>query len=151
MTHFMHRSIISITHLYNAFRIRVKASVTHLYDALQMKEVSIFANTALRSSLLVKSHPNALFFSIQRYSKDLAFHLLVFSIHKPTSVKLTETFRYTHFSSSHPFNTKKGFIKGEPLRLLRTNSVKENFYKHKRDFEQRLCNRGYPARSFIKF
>ena len=51
----------------------------------------------------------------------------------------------THFSSCYPFNTKKGFIKGEALRLLRTNSIKENFYKHKRDFEQRLCDRGYPA------
>ena len=40
---------------------------------------------------------------------------------------------------------KNGFIKGEALRLLRTNSVKENFYNHKRDFEQRLCNRGYPT------
>ena len=40
---------------------------------------------------------------------------------------------------------KKGFIKGEALRLLRTKPVKENFYKYKRDFEQRLCNRGYPT------
>ena len=62
-----------------------------------------------------------------------------------THFKPTETFQYTDFSSCHPFNTKKGFIKGEALRLLRTNSVKENFYKHKRDSKQRLCNRGYPA------
>jgi len=61
-----------------------------------------------------------------------------------THFKPTETFQYTHFSSCHLFNTKKGFIKGETLCLLRTNSVKENFNKCKRDFEQRLCNRGYP-------
>ena len=48
--------------------------------------------------------------------------------------------------TSHPAasNMKKGF-KGEALCLLRTNSVEENFYKYKRDFEQRLCNRGDPA------
>ena len=47
-----------------------------------------------------------------------------------THFKPTETFQYTHFSSCHPFNTKKGFIKGEALRILKTNSVKENqFYK----------------------
>ena len=40
---------------------------------------------------------------------------------------------------------KKSSTKGEALRLLRTNSVKEHFYKHKRDFEQRLCNRGFPT------
>ena len=67
------------------------------------------------------------------------------SVHRLTHFKPTETFQYTHFSSCHPFNTKKGFIKGEALRLLRSNSVKENFHKHKRDFEQRLFNRGYPT------
>ena len=66
-------------------------------------------------------------------------------LHSQTHFKPPETFQYAHFSSCHPFNTKKGFIKGEALRLLRANSVKENFYKHKRDFEQRLCNRGYPT------
>ena len=40
-----------------------------------------------------------------------------------THYKPTETFQYTHFSSSHPLSVKKGFIKGEALRLLRTNSV----------------------------
>ena len=44
-----------------------------------------------------------------------------------THYKPTETFQYTHFSSSYPLSVKKGFIKGETLRLLRTNSVKETF------------------------
>ena len=63
-----------------------------------------------------------------------------------THFKPTETFQYTHFSSCHPFNSKKGFIKGEALRLLRTNSVKENFEKNKREFEERICQRGYPVK-----
>ena len=41
-----------------------------------------------------------------------------------THFKPTETFQYTHFSSCHPLGVKKG-VKGEALRLLRTNSVKE--------------------------
>jgi len=61
-----------------------------------------------------------------------------------THFKPTKTFQYTVFSSCHPFNTKRGFINWEVLRLLRTNSVKENFETSKRDFEQRLCERGYP-------
>ena len=77
--------------------------------------------------------------------KDLAFQLLEFS-DSQTHFKPTETFQYTHFSSCHPFNTKKGFTKGEALRLLTTNSVKDNFYKYKRDFKQRLCyRRCYPT------
>ena len=35
-----------------------------------------------------------------------------------THFKPTETFQYTHFSSCHPLGVKKGFIKGEALRLL---------------------------------
>ena len=31
-----------------------------------------------------------------------------------THFKPTETFQYTHFSSSHPPRVKKGFIKGYP-------------------------------------
>ena len=54
-----------------------------------------------------------------------------------THFKSTETFQYTHFSSCHLFNSKKGFIKREALRLLRTNTVKENFETHKREFEQK--------------
>ena len=66
-----------------------------------------------------------------------------------THFKPTETFQYTHFSSCHPFNTKKGLIKGEALRLLRTNSVKETFNKCKRDFEDSVTET-IPQRSFIK-
>ena len=46
-----------------------------------------------------------------------------------THSNLTETFQYTHFSSCHPQGVKKGFIKGEALRLLRTNSSKKAFEK----------------------
>ena len=42
-----------------------------------------------------------------------------------THFKPTETFQYTHFISFHPPGVRKGFVKGEALRLLRTNSSKE--------------------------
>ena len=41
-----------------------------------------------------------------------------------TQYKPTETFQYTHFNSCHPPGVKNGFIKGEAMRLLRTNSSK---------------------------
>ena len=44
-----------------------------------------------------------------------------------THFKPTETFQYTHFSSCHPPGVKKGFIKGEALRLFRTKSSKNIF------------------------
>ena len=39
-----------------------------------------------------------------------------------THFKPTQTFQYTNFYSCHPPGVTKGFIKGEALRLLRTNS-----------------------------
>ena len=58
--------------------------------------------------------------------------------------KPTETFQYTHFSSSHPPGVKKGFVKGEALRLFRTNSSRATFEENIAKFKSRLRARGYP-------
>ena len=57
--------------------------------------------------------------------------------------KPTETFQYTYFSSCHPPGVKKGFIKGEALRLLRTNSSEKTFEENVTNFKRRLRMRGY--------
>ena len=57
--------------------------------------------------------------------------------------KPTETHQYTHFSSGNPHGVRKGLIKGEALRLLRTNSAK-SFYENIYNFKKRLRARGYP-------
>ena len=60
-----------------------------------------------------------------------------------THFKPTETFQYTHFNSCHPAGVKKGFVKGEALRLLRTNSSKSTFEEDIENFKTRLILRGY--------
>ena len=62
-----------------------------------------------------------------------------------THYKPTETFQFTNFYSCHPPGVTKGFIKGEALRLLRTNSSKDTFEQNIQNFESRLKCRGYPA------
>ena len=113
-----------------------------------MEEVSNFVNFAN------SFHPTINFTCEMSSERTVFFDTEVFKgprlstlriLVSQTHFKATETFQYTHFSSFHPFNTKKGFNKGEAIRLLRTKSVKENFCKCKRDFEQRLGNRGYPT------
>ena len=51
-----------------------------------------------------------------------------------THYKPTETSQYTNYNSCHQAGVKKGFVKGEALRLLRTNCSKvgfeENILKH---------------------
>ena len=44
-----------------------------------------------------------------------------------THYKPTETFQYTHFTSCHHPGVRAGFIKGEAIRLLQTNSSETNF------------------------
>ena len=63
-----------------------------------------------------------------------------------THFKPTETFQYTNFYSCHPPGVTKGFIKGEALRLLRTNSSQFTFEENLSNFQTRLKNRDYPAR-----
>ena len=62
-----------------------------------------------------------------------------------THFKPTETFQYTNLYSCHPPGVTKGFIKGEALRLLRTNSSEITFEENMRNFSTRLKNRDYPA------
>ena len=76
-------------------------------------------------------------FKGERFNKDYVFDI-------KTHFKLTETFQYTHFSSCHAPSVRKGFIKGEALRLLITNSSKSLFEENIKDFKSRLRVRGYP-------
>ena len=52
--------------------------------------------------------------------------------------------------SCHPTGVTKGFIKGEALRLLRTNSSEITFEENMRNFSTRLKNRDYPATTVEK-
>ena len=65
-------------------------------------------------------------------------------IHIKTHYKPTETFQYTHFTLCHPPGVKRGFVKGEAIRLLRINSSKMTFDESLANFKQRLEARGYP-------
>ena len=61
-----------------------------------------------------------------------------------THFKPTESFQYTHFSSFNPHGVTKGLIKGEALRLLRTNSSAKSFFENTYNFKKRLRARVYP-------
>ena len=67
-----------------------------------------------------------------------------------TYYKPTETFQYTNFYSCHPPGVQKGFIKGEALRLLRTNSSLLTFEDNIKNFKRCLEERGYPANTVEK-
>ena len=68
-----------------------------------------------------------------------------------THFKPTATFQYTNFYSCRPPGMKKGFIKGEVLRLLRTNSSQITFERNIRNFHNCLLERGYPAAILRKY
>ena len=52
------------------------------------------------------------------------------------------TFLHTHFTSCHPPSVKKGFVKGETLRILRKNSSETTFEEN--NSKKRLMDGGYP-------
>ena len=64
-----------------------------------------------------------------------------------THYKATETFQYKHFSSCHPPGVKRGFIKGEALRLLRTNSTKATFEGKNQTFRITTYREGLSKKS----
>ena len=110
-----------------------------------MEEVFIFVNFANSVHSTIKytcemSSERAVFLDTEVFKGPRLSTLKI--LDAQTHLKPTEAFQYAHFSSCHPFSTKKGFIKEEALRLLRTNSVKENFNKYKTE--------AIPKRPFIK-
>ena len=60
-----------------------------------------------------------------------------------THFKQTETL-YIHLTSFHPLNVKKGFVKGEALRILRKNSSETTFEENNSNLKERLGDGGYP-------
>ena len=68
-----------------------------------------------------------------------------------THFKPTETFQYTHqfFLMPDPHCVKRGFIEGEALRLLKTNSSKTLFEEMIKNFKKQLQENGY-RESFIQ-
>jgi len=60
-----------------------------------------------------------------------------------THLKPIETFQHIHFSTCRPTGVERGFIKGEALRLLRTNSSKTLIEESVANFKRHLLERGY--------
>ena len=111
------------------------------------QEISNFVDFANRSHATIKftwemSSERAVFLDTEVFKGPRFASNKILDVQ--THFKATQTFQYSHFSSCHPVSVKKGFIKGETLRLLRTNSIKEKFESNKRDFKFRLLERGYP-------
>ena len=67
-----------------------------------------------------------------------------------THFKPTETFQYTHFPSCHQYGVKRGFIKGEALRLLRTNSSKTLFEENIKKLQITPTREGVPRGFYPK-
>lgn len=67
---------------------------------------------------------------------------LIFKTHQ----KSMNTYTYLPPFSCHPKATFRGFIKGELIRYLRTNSRQSDYLAMKAIFRRRLLARGYPHR-----
>jgi hypothetical protein len=62
-----------------------------------------------------------------------------------TFQKSMNLYLYIPWDSFHSIRTKAGFIKGELIRYLKTNSNEDDFNSIRTMFAARLQNRGYPA------
>ena len=71
-------------------------------------------------------------------------NLLDISMH----FKKTDTFQYLHFSSSHPRSVFKGLVKGEAIRILRSNTYAHTYYSTLHKFREHLLLRNY-HRDFV--
>ena len=104
------------------------ARANHYHDTIKFKAEISDSEIAFLNTKVYKG---------ERFNRDSTLDV-------KTHYKQTETFQYTNFYSCNPPGVNKGFIKGEALRLLRTNSSHLTFNKNMQSFKTRLKNRGYP-------
>ena len=67
-----------------------------------------------------------------------------------TRYKPTVTFQYSNFYSCHPLGVKKGFIKGEALRLLRTQIPIKLYLREIKKFPRSPDRKRLPCRNCEK-
>ena len=65
------------------------------------------------------------------------------SVHTDLFVKETDTHQFLHFSSCHPYHTKKGIPYSQAVRLRRICSTEEFFQKRVSNLKSWLLARGY--------
>ena len=117
-----------------------------LWDSTK-EEIDLFISEANRQHTTIKftadiSERDTNFLDTTVFKGERFYEESILDIR--THFKPNETFQYTHFSSCHAPGVAKGFIKGEALRLLRTNSSKALFEENINNFKSRLSDRGYP-------
>ena len=98
-----------------------------------MKEVSIFVYFANSRHPTIKftcemSSERAVFFDTEVFKGPRLPSLGI--LYSQTHYKPTETFQYIHFSSCYPFNTRKGFIKGEALLIASFKSQSRRIFPY---------------------
>ena len=128
-----------------------KRFIDDIFSAWTISETEInnFINFANSFHTTIKfthemSSKHIVFLDTEVFKGSRFIHGKIFDVQ--THFKPTETFQYTHFSSCHPLSVKKGFVKGEALLLLRTNSVKDRivWVKEERILNRSFIERGYP-------
>ena len=95
--------------------------------------------------LLLSSPPPPIFLALALFSRGrkrssllARSKRLLRRLDMRTHVKPTETFQYAFFTTCHPPGAKKGFVKGEGLRLLRIKSSIKTFEENITTFKKHL-------------
>ena len=119
---------------YTPLPIEWKGYIDHIFslwnvDKKEIEEFIVLANRHhptikfMAEISDIKNFLDTTVFKGERFNKQAILDIR-------TQFKPTETFQYTHFFSCHLPGVRKGFIKGEALKLLRTNSSAKSFVEN---------------------
>ena len=60
-------------------------------------------------------------------------------------VKSTDRHQFSHYTSSHPENTRRSIVLGQALKVRRVCSYESDFNRHFGNMKSWLLERGYPS------
>ena len=115
----------------------------HIHDILSLLEMSKPDIEFIEQASL---HHLTIEFTTETFDTEIAFlDTVVYKgtrfkeksiLDAKTHFKQMESFLHTHFTSCHPPNVKKEFVKGEALRILRKNSSETTFEENHSNFKK---------------
>ena len=73
----------------------------------------------------------------------------IFVADRETAERLRNNCAELIIASCHPPGVKKGFVKGDAITLLRTNSNESKFLNQIENFKKRLLERGYTCSNYV--
>ena len=128
-------------------RLQAKSMMRYIDDGLSIVKKGLWNQDSVASALCgwhacINIDVSAVQLGSCVHFLDVEFYIVGSYLRYRTFRKEVNSYDYLPVGSAHPSSIWPGIIAGECMRLLQTNSCKENYEKELNFFRKKICKRG---------